>query len=97
MNTVWYDYEKVESRNGTAIAMGNFDGLHKGHMKLLSMLMDVSQDNGLRSVAYTFDVHPVNAIKGDGALKLIADNAYKEERRSAGGYYSLGTCGGRLS
>ena len=83
MNTVWYDYSKVQSRNGTAIAMGNFDGLHKGHMKLLSMLMDVSQDNGLHSVAYTFDVHPVNAIKGEKTLKLIADNDYKQELLSA--------------
>ena len=79
MNTVWYDYSKVESRNGTAVAMGNFDGLHKGHMKLISMLMDVSQDNGLHSVAYTFDVHPINAIKGENTLKLIADNDYKQE------------------
>ncbi len=83
MNTVWYDYSKIESRNGTAVAMGNFDGLHKGHMKLLSMLMDVSQDNGLHSVAYTFDVHPINAIKGANTLKLIADNEYKEELLSA--------------
>lgn len=79
MNTVWYDYEKIEARNGTAIALGNFDGLHKGHMKLLSYMMDVAQDNGLHSVAYTFDKHPVNAIKGENTLKLIADNEYKEE------------------
>lgn len=83
MKTVWYDYSKIESRNGTAVAMGNFDGLHKGHMKLLSMLMDVSQDNGLHSMVYTFDVHPVNAIKGANTLKLIADNEYKEELLSA--------------
>ncbi len=79
MRTVWYDYSKVETRSGTAVALGNFDGLHKGHMKLLSMLMDVSQDNGLQSVAYTFDKHPINVIKGEGTLKMIADNAYKEE------------------
>ena len=62
MNTVWYDYSKIEARNGTAIALGNFDGLHKGHMKLLSMLMDVAQDNGLHSMVYTFDKHPINVI-----------------------------------
>lgn len=79
MNTVWYDYSKIEARNGTAVALGNFDGLHKGHMKLLSMLMDVSQDNGLHSVVYTFDKHPVNILKGENTLKLIADNDYKQE------------------
>ena len=48
-----------------------------------TMLMDVSQDNGLHSMVYTFDVHPVNAIKGANTLKLIADNEYKEELLSA--------------
>lgn len=89
MNTVWYDYSKVESKNGTAIALGNFDGLHKGHMKLLSMLTDLAQDNGLNAVAYTFDEHPVNVIKGAGALKLIADNEYKEELLSTCGLDTL--------
>ena len=79
MNTIWYDYEKIESRNGTAVALGNFDGLHKGHMKLLTALMDLSQDNGLHSVVYTFDKHPINVIKGENTLKLIADNDYKQE------------------
>ncbi|MBE7010799.1 MAG: bifunctional riboflavin kinase/FAD synthetase [Ruminococcaceae bacterium] len=89
MNTVWYDYSKVESKNGTAIALGNFDGLHKGHMKLLSMLTDLAQDNGLNAVAYTFDEHPVNVIKGAGTLQLIADNEYKEELLSSCGIDTL--------
>ncbi|MBE7034635.1 MAG: bifunctional riboflavin kinase/FAD synthetase [Ruminococcaceae bacterium] len=83
MNTIWYDYSKIEARNGTAVAMGNFDGLHKGHMKLLTALMDLAQDNGLHSVAYTFDKHPINVIKGANTLKLIADNNYKEELLSS--------------
>ena len=76
MNTVWYDYGKIQARNGTAVALGNFDGLHLGHMKLLNMLQNVSQDNGLQSVVYTFDKHPINILKGDNTLKLIADNEY---------------------
>lgn len=79
MNTVWYDYSRIAARNGTAVALGNFDGLHRGHMKLLSMLMDLSQDNGLHSVVYTFDKHPINVMKGENTLKLIADNEYKQE------------------
>lgn len=79
MNTIWFDHSKIEARNGTAIALGNFDGLHSGHMKLLSSLLNVAQDNGLHSVVYTFEKHPVNVIKGDNTLKLIADNDYKQE------------------
>ncbi len=79
MNTVWYDYSKIEARNGTAIALGNFDGLHMGHMKLMSMLANVAQDNGLHSIVYTFDKHPINVMKGENTLKLIADNDYKQK------------------
>ncbi len=89
MNTVWYDYSKIQARNGTAVALGNFDGLHMGHMKLLTMLQNVSQDNGLQSVVYTFDKHPINVLKGAGTLKLIADNSYKQELLAACGLDAL--------
>lgn len=89
MNTVWYDYGKIQARNGTAVALGNFDGLHLGHMKLLNMLQNVSQDNGLQSVVYTFDKHPINILKGDNTLKLIADNEYKQALLAACGVDAL--------
>lgn len=79
MNTVWYDYDKVNKENGTAIAIGNFDGLHLGHMEIMNTLKKVSEENGLLSVCYTFHDHPVNIIKGENALKLIADNCEKEK------------------
>lgn len=79
MNTVWYDYDKVNKENGTAIAIGNFDGLHLGHMEIMNTLKNVSRENGLLSVCYTFHNHPVNIIKGKNALKLIADNCEKEK------------------
>ena len=79
MDTVWYDYEQVKKENGTAIAIGNFDGLHKGHIEIMNTLKTVSGQNGLNAVCYTFSEHPVNVIKGKDFLPLIADNAQKEE------------------
>lgn len=79
MNTVWHDYSKVDTANGTAVAIGNFDGLHMGHRKLMDMLAKVAAEHSLPSVIYTFDKHPVNVIKGENTLPLIADNAYKQE------------------
>ena len=38
MNTVWYDYKKAQAPNGTAIAIGNFDGLHRGHAEIMNTL-----------------------------------------------------------
>ena len=83
MNTIWYDYEKVEKINGTGIAIGNFDGLHRGHMEIMNTLKKVSAENNLFSVCYTFSTHPINIIKGENSLPLIADNEHKEELLSS--------------
>ncbi len=79
MNTVWYAYEKLDKTCNTAIAIGNFDGLHKGHAKIMELLKKVSLKNNLASLCYTFSVHPVNVIKGEGSLSLIEDNVQKEK------------------
>lgn len=44
----------------TAIALGNFDGLHAGHRAVLSKAYKYSLDNNVRAVALVFDVHPKN-------------------------------------
>ena len=79
MEIIRYDYEKVNKEKGTAIAIGNFDGLHRGHMEIMKKLKEVSKEHSLNSLCYTFEKHPVNIIKGNNALKLIADNRQKEE------------------
>lgn len=78
MKTVRQDYEQVDTQNGTAVAIGNFDGLHKGHLKLMSMLSRIAKEHELPSVAYTFEIHPINVLKGPNTLKLVAKNEQKE-------------------
>ena len=69
----------MDTEHGTAVAVGNFDGLHAGHRKLMDMLAKVAAEHNLPSVIYTFAKHPVNVLKGDNTLKLIADNKYKQD------------------
>lgn len=40
--------------HNTAVALGKFDGLHKGHMELINELVR-SEDEGYQGVVYTFD------------------------------------------
>ena len=79
MNTIWYDYEKLDTSHGTAIAIGNFDGLHLGHSEIMNTLKKVSKENSLKSLCYTFSSHPINVINGKNSLPLIADNIQKEK------------------
>ncbi len=79
MQTIYADYKKVNSEAGTAVAIGNFDGLHKGHMKLLEVLKTAAYEKGVPSVVYTFLDHPKNVMAGEYAQPLIYPNSTKEQ------------------
>jgi riboflavin kinase/FMN adenylyltransferase len=42
----------------TAVTIGFFDGVHRGHQAVIRRTVDVAESRGLRSVAVTFDRHP---------------------------------------
>ncbi len=79
METVKGDYGKVNSQKGTAVAIGNFDGVHKGHIALLDSLYGLSHEKNLTSVVYTFSEHPINLLKGKNIIKAITDICEKEK------------------
>ncbi len=63
----------------TAVALGKFDGLHRGHQLLFDKLMEYKQ-RGCQTVIFTFNFHPANVLSGhrqkliythDERLKLI--------------------------
>jgi riboflavin kinase / FMN adenylyltransferase len=45
-------------RGGTAVAIGNFDGLHAGHRRILGRAMTVARRKNLYSLVLTFDPRP---------------------------------------
>ena len=49
----------------TGISTGSFDGLHKGHRKLLSELIQASRERGLKAGVVTFS-RPLPGIKHSG-------------------------------
>lgn len=83
------DYKKVNTAGGTALAIGNFDGVHKGHQKMLDTLKKVAYDLGVPSVVYTFSEHPVNVINEKHTLPLIYSNEKKAELLEKSGIHTL--------
>lgn len=53
----------------TAITLGKFDGIHRGHQMLLKKVVDKKKD-GLTSVMFTFSSHPQNLLQNK-ETKLI--------------------------
>ncbi|MFC5862282.1 riboflavin biosynthesis protein RibF [Acidicapsa dinghuensis] len=56
----------------SAVAVGNFDGVHRGHHEVLSAIAAEARINGWRSIAITFDPHPECFLRPDRAPKLLA-------------------------
>ena len=54
----------------SAVAVGNFDGLHLGHRRILARLCDRARRSGLRSLVLTFSPHPERAL-GRSSVKMI--------------------------
>lgn len=68
---------KGELKDGTYIALGSFDGLHKGHMTLINKVVDEAMADGLKSAVYTFKNHPLTVAKPELAPKLLMDTKQK--------------------
>jgi riboflavin kinase/FMN adenylyltransferase len=43
---------------GAALAIGNFDGVHRGHQEVLRAAIDIAKQEGCRSGAVVFEPHP---------------------------------------
>jgi riboflavin kinase/FMN adenylyltransferase len=61
------------------LALGNFDGLHRGHRKILERLRRVASERGATPVVMTFDPHPPRVVRPDKAPPLIMTKAQKLE------------------
>lgn len=55
----------------TVAAIGNFDGVHRGHQEIIRRVLDRASALGAQSIAVTFDPHPLAVLRPQQAPKLI--------------------------
>lgn len=64
---------------GTAVTIGAYDGVHRGHQFVIGQLRRLAEARGLASVVLTFDRHPAAVVRPESAPKLLTDLDQKLE------------------
>lgn len=76
---IFREYTEVDEFAPFCVALGSFDGVHKGHLRLMEALKQNSETLGTRSMIYTFSNHPRKILAPDMPTYLITNN----EKRAA--------------
>ena len=69
----------------TAVTIGKFDGVHKGHRAVIARLRAEADARGLDSVIVTFDRHPLALLNPAACPASLVSNAQKVELLESAG------------
>ncbi|MCR5035462.1 MAG: bifunctional riboflavin kinase/FAD synthetase [Clostridia bacterium] len=73
-------FERLEDINNiepTVVALGNFDGIHRGHQEIITRTVKEADAAGLKSAVFTFSNHTSSVLKNVPPVKNIL---YAEEK-----------------
>lgn len=59
------------------LALGNFDGVHRGHAKIIDRVRRRADERGVTGAALTFDPHPSRVLRPDKAPPLLMTSRQK--------------------
>ncbi len=71
--------EQLNNNTPKIATIGMFDGVHLGHQKLLSYLVEEAQKTQQESIVFSFDQHPRIVLYDDGNLRLL--NTVEEKKQ----------------
>jgi riboflavin kinase / FMN adenylyltransferase len=63
----------------SVLALGNFDGLHRGHLKIVERVVRTAAERSATPLVLTFDPHPTRVVRPDKAPPLLMTMAQKVE------------------
>lgn len=70
---------------GGVVAIGNFEGVHRGHCRLLARLRERAREEGGPAVAVSFDPHPLRLLRPDSPFSSLVWTERKEQILRASG------------
>jgi riboflavin kinase/FMN adenylyltransferase len=79
VNVAHYPDDSVVKWHQPVLALGNFDGLHRGHMKIIDRVRRRAGERAGTPAAMTFDPHPPRVVRPDKAPPLLMTKEQKIE------------------
>ena len=66
-----------DQQAGAVLAIGNFDGVHRGHQVVLEQAVSVARKKGCKCFALSFEPHPRTLFKPDSPVFRLTDETMK--------------------
>src|SRR5215207_11630233 len=85
MDLATYPDDPSPRWHNPVLALGNFDGLHRGHMKIIDRVRQRAGERGGTSAAMTFEPHPPRIVRPDKAPALLMTREQKIEALTRSG------------
>lgn len=90
MDVIYYpDEPRPSGWREPVLALGNFDGMHRGHAKLLERVARAGADRNRTPVVLTFDPHPTRVVRPDKAPPLLMTGPQKLEALERAGMHGV--------
>jgi riboflavin kinase/FMN adenylyltransferase len=71
------------------LALGNFDGMHRGHLKIVERVRRVADERNAAAVAMTFEPHPSKIVRPDKAPPLLMTHQQKLDALARAGMHGV--------
>src|SRR5580658_7482851 len=71
------DSASADALRGAVVAMGNFDGVHRGHRAVIAVALDRAKSLGKPAAALSFEPHPRIFFNPGEPLFRLTDEAAK--------------------
>jgi riboflavin kinase/FMN adenylyltransferase len=65
--------------SGTAVTIGAYDGVHRGHQAVIGEVQRLAAEQGLATAVVTFDRHPAAVVRPESAPAILTDLDQKLE------------------
>ena len=74
----WTDLADVPADHGrSVVAIGNFDGVHRGHRSVLGAVVQQAAEREAAAVAVTFEPHPLRVLHPERAPELLTGTEHR--------------------